>query len=127
MERSKLVIFLLLIAGCGSPETRLLSWYPQPASLEAKLYDLHDPFPERDAGPDTYSRPRDFLEPRSDSQKSLNLRKLKAMRGFAPAQQAGWGHPIPLGALQYHVQPLWQTNPQPIAIVPTPGGQPLPQ
>ncbi len=90
----------LCFAGCiGPQETRLLNCGTRDLNVEARSYDSHDPFADESSGPDTFSRPRTFVEPRSDSRKALNMRQLEAMypntRGpvFARGPQPLWRLP----------------------------------
>ncbi len=90
----------LLFVGCiGPQETRLLTCSTRDLNVEARSYDSHDPFADEESGPDTGTRPRTFMEPRSDSRKALNMRQLQAMypnaRGpvFARGPQPLWRLP----------------------------------
>ena len=112
MERSTSLLILLLMAGCcGIQETRFLSCAPRDPSVEAQSYNLHDPFPDEHAGPNTFTRPRAFIEPRSDTRKNFDLRFLKAAYGF-PQQRYSSLDTLPTGGASsssYPVQPLWRT------------------
>ena len=80
MER-RLLLLMLVVAGSslGCQETRFLSCRPRDARVEAKTYELlHDPFPDESLGPDTFSRPRDFQDPRKDEFKDFDLRNRRA-------------------------------------------------
>lgn len=120
MERAAVLVAVLLLAGCSTPETRFLTVNPRPASAEIASYKWHDPFPDEDAGPKMYIRPRNFLEPRSDTQKNFDLRYIKAAHGY-PQQRYAWDAPTTVGAASYPVQPIWRGQPavqpsaQPIA------------
>lgn len=119
----------LLLVGCiGPQETRWLTCNPRDLNVEARSYDSHDPFADDSAGPDTFSRPRTFVEPRSDSRKSLNMRQLEAMhpnaRGpvFARGPQPLWRLP---GATVLAPQPTgtiagapvpWSTSPSVVPL-----------
>lgn len=75
-------------AGCVGPEeTRYLSLYQRDPTVEARSYDYHDPFPDELAGPSTYTRPRNFLEPRDDTRKTFDLKFLLAMHPTAGRPQ----------------------------------------
>lgn len=88
----------LFFAGCiGPQETRLLTCNMRDLNVEARSYDSHDPFADENSGPETFSRPRTFVEPRSDSQKAFNMRKLSAMYPNAGGTQFARGP-----------QPLWR-------------------
>lgn len=94
-------------AGCVGPEeTRYLSYFQRAPDVESRSYDWHDPFPDEMVGPDTATRPRTFLEPRSDTRKNFDLRFLQAMHPTAgktqfaavprgPARPGPNGTPIP--------------------------------
>lgn len=95
-----LSVFGLVFAGCIGPrETRLLTCNMRDLNVEARSYDSHDPFADENSGPETFSRPRTFVEPRSDSRKALNMRQLAAMYPnagdtmFARAPQPLWRLP----------------------------------
>jgi hypothetical protein len=99
---------LLLLSGCVGPyETRFLTWWQRPPEVESRSYDAHDPFGDKYAGPDTYSRPRAFIDPRSDTRKNAELSFLQAMHPTAGQPQLA-GVPIVRGP-----------------AVPGPGGVPI--
>lgn len=123
MERSA-GLLLLFLAGCGTPETRLLSWQPRPAALETQSYNLHDPFPDEEAGPKTGTRPRIFLEPRTDTRKNLDLRFIKAAYGFPQQRYAYWDPSLPPGTTPYPMQPIWRTQPNPDLVATNPAWSP---
>lgn len=129
---------LLLIAGTGGcvgpEETRFLSLQERDPRVESRSYDYHDPFPDKHVGPDTYSRPRAFIDPRDDTRKTLDVRFLQAMHPTAgqpqyagvppvvrgPARPGPGGVPIPTSppvatpypvATQPFIQPTVSSNP----------------
>lgn len=116
MDRvNPLIILALAVGSLGCSETRFLSCQTRDPRVEAKSYDLHDPFPDESMGPETFSRPRTFQEPRSDTRKSLELRNLQASRGVTPPAQLAWepsGGPTTAGM---PLQPVWR---QPTSAVP---------
>ena len=119
-ERGWLLIVLVL-AGCqNTQETRFLSWFPRPAAQESRSYDLHDPFPDENIGPNTFTRPRGFIVPRTEQRKTNDLRFLQAAREFAPRTQAGWDPLDPSGTVSAPVQPIWRNRAgsSPIAVAP---------
>lgn len=120
MERSLSLLIVVTIAGCGTPETRFLTCFPRPPAAEVASYKWHDPFPDEDAGPKMFIRPRNFLVPRSDAQKGFDKRYIQAAYGF-PRTQTVWEMPATASGVSYPVQPVWQqpTSP-PIAYSPTP-------
>ncbi len=100
----------LIFAGCiGPQEMRLLTCNMRDLNVEARSYDSHDPFADESSGPETFSRPRTFVEPRSDSRKALNMRQLSAMYPNA-------GNTI----FARGPQPLWRL-PGSTVLVPQPG------
>ena len=108
------LMFIVTLVGCGTPETRWISCRPRPQASEIASYKFHDPFPDEEAGPKTFTRPRIFMEPRTDAQKSFDLRYIKAAYGY-PEGRYAWDRPsIPQNAY-YSVQPLWR-QPDPTSI-----------
>ena len=93
MERGAILLGLILTGGCQ--ETRYLSCIPRPPAVEAKSYDLHDPYPDETIGPKTGTRPRDFEIPRSDTRKTYDLRNLQSARATAPLLQANGNPTVP--------------------------------
>lgn len=70
---------MIAVGGCVGPaETQFLSVTPRRPDIEARSYDWHDPFPDENSGPDTATRPRSFVEPRSDTRKLFDLRFFEA-------------------------------------------------
>ena len=119
MDRSvSLFSLMMFLVGCGLPETRYLTCIPRPPAIEAQSYDLHDPFPDEDLGPATYTRPRGFMQPRTESRKNLDQRLLKAKYGFPTSKYTTWDQPRTVA--QYPAQPFW-------ASVPPTGQQPIAQ
>lgn len=130
----------LIAGGCVGPyETRYLTLYQRAPSVEARSYEAHDPFPNKMAGPDTYSRPRDFIDPRTDTRKNFDLRFLTAMHPTAgqphlagvpvvqgPAVPGPGGRPIPTGSpvanYPYPNAPALATAPQLTPWAGAPGG-----
>jgi hypothetical protein len=110
-RRGWVVVVALGLCGCIGPrETQFLSCVPRPPHVEARSWDWHDPFPDENAGPDTVTRPRSFMEPRSDTRKSFDLRFLQAMHPSAGRTRLapgplwpGYGTP---GMASGPVQPL---------------------
>lgn len=58
----------LLLSGCWY--VRLPTLYTGHPVAERRAYELHDPFPEREPGPDTFVRPRGFEEQRRQPRRS---------------------------------------------------------
>jgi len=97
------VLLAGLLAGCaGAPPTRFLICQARPSAIESKSWDLHDPFPDESLGPDTITRPREFMVPRSDEQKSTEIRQLQV------SQMEKMGrNPVMVGR-----SPLWGSSNQ---------------
>lgn len=66
-----------LLCGCaGDPYLKVPSLAPRSASAERRASQYHDPFPDDQMGPKTFSRPRDFQVPRTTTRQSSELRSL---------------------------------------------------
>ena len=86
---------LVLAAGCFSPfHTRLPTFANRSPAEEKRSFNLHDPLPERDVGPDTQVRPRGFIEQRSEPRRTLEGRGLLG----TPTQP---GSQLPPGGAEY--------------------------
>ena len=113
---------LLVLAGCiGSRETRLPTCNIPRLTEEANSYNVHDPFPDEDAGPSMFSRPRVFMQPRTDVRKNDQQRYLRSAFGMPQQQYSSWNPAIGSGSTPFSVQPVWRT-PQlsdPVAASPT--------
>ncbi len=126
MERGCWMIALMWTCGMGlcgcmqTQETRFLSCIPRPPAVEARSYDLHDPFADENAGPQTFTRPRAFTEPRKNTRKANDLRFLQSAREFSPRTQAYWDPLQSNGTAGAPVQPIWRTpaSTDPIASAP---------
>lgn len=103
-ERGVIILGLMLAGGCQ--ETRLVSCVPRRPAVEAQSYDIHDPFPDDEIGPNTFSRPRTFDVPRSDTRKTFDLRNLQAAKFSATQSQAYWNPGTPRANAS--VQPIWR-------------------
>jgi hypothetical protein len=118
-RRGWVVVLAFGLTGCVGPrETQYLSCVPRPPDVEARSWDWHDPFPDESAGPDTVTRPRSFVEPRSDTRKNFDLRFLQAAHPTAGRTQLApgpaWpGYGTPLGAM-----PIVPAPPGPVATYP---------
>lgn len=77
---------LVFLGGCITPwNTRLPTLHSQPPVVEGRSYQLHDPFPDAQVGPDPMIRPREFIEPRAEPRRTLEGRALLGMPQTAPA------------------------------------------
>lgn len=82
---------MLLCAGCFSPRTtRLPNLVPGNNRIERQAAQTKDPYPIADLGPELDSRPREFLEPRSQARLSKDKfytwvrPELRAAPGYGP-------------------------------------------
>jgi hypothetical protein len=95
--------------------------------VERRAFEFHDPFVIEDLGPETFTRPRTFQEPRGETRKDFDLRFLQAA---APRPSVVWargpqwpGHYAPqlTGRERFPVSPS-NALPQGVNLV----GGPLP-
>lgn len=122
MERGWLALILMLAgSSLGCQETRFLSCGTRDPRVESRSYDLHDPFPDESLGPETFTRPRAFQEPRTDERKTFDLRNLQASRGVIPPAQAYWDPMGPRTTAGVPVQPIWRQPPAGVPIATQPG------
>lgn len=65
--------------GCNPMTTR----YPTPplgnSLAERRAFERHDPYPLEDLGPDTFTRPRAYIEPRDEARRAAEQRMLRGM------------------------------------------------
>ncbi len=62
---------LCLLAGCVTPwNTQMPTPYAGPPAWETRRNERYDPFARSDLGPDTMSRPREYMDPRSSPRQS---------------------------------------------------------
>ena len=81
-----------LLAGCITPwNTRMPTVEPSHPAVERRSFQVHDPFPEEDLGPDTMVRPREFREPRELPRRAVEGRSFLGM----PAESAPVGPAFP--------------------------------
>lgn len=89
--RSALLIVtgLLGITGCVNPQqTRIPTLAAGDPRMERANYRYFDPYPERESGPLTYSRPRGFDISRTEARSSQE----RAFGGSAPVTPTTWNH-----------------------------------
>ncbi|MBW3539998.1 MAG: hypothetical protein KY476_07005 [Planctomycetes bacterium] len=61
----RLALAVLCAGGCITPwNTRLPTFAPSDPAVERRLYQVHDPFPDQELGPETMTRPRAYEEER---------------------------------------------------------------
>lgn len=114
-----LVAALLVAGSTGCQETRFLSCQTRDPRVEARSYDLHDPFPDEDIGPETFVRPRTFEEPRSEPRKSFDLRNLLASGGVVRPPEIAWVPQSPIAGAP--LQPVWRQPPPGVPLTTPPG------
>jgi hypothetical protein len=81
---------LIFLTGCTG--LRLPSLATRSPQAERRSYDLHDPFPDEDLGPRTFSRPRASVRERADTQADRELRTLRSQQlppGTVPVPSYG--------------------------------------
>jgi hypothetical protein len=85
-------------AGCITPwNTRLPTLQPVIPAVERRAAEIHDPYAVPDLGPETQTRPPNFVEPRSEQRRLIEGRMLRdALPGGVPAAPA-----LPPSAWQY--------------------------
>ena len=71
---------LLGLTGCLNPATtRLPTCGLPPASVERRSLGHFDPFPNPDLGPETFSRPPDFVQPRDPERQAREGQLLRGV------------------------------------------------
>jgi len=90
------VLVLLVFMSVGCPTTRLPTIVPRPGDADKRSFDVHDPLPETDIGPDTGARPRGFMQERSEPRRT---QEAEALLGVPPGgtERAGMGPGAPAG------------------------------
>jgi hypothetical protein len=69
--RRLLPLALLALAGCPNPaNTRFPTLAPRPPAVERQSFQRHDPFPNENLGPETFTRPREFQEQREEPRRA---------------------------------------------------------
>jgi hypothetical protein len=65
--RCLVAIAIACLAGCPTPDnTRFPTLAPRPPAIERQSYQRHDPYPNENLGPETFTRPREFREQREE-------------------------------------------------------------
>lgn len=65
------------LAGCAAdPYLKTPTLQARSPAAERRAAEYHDPFPDDEMGPKTFSRPRDFHMPRTTTRQSAELRSL---------------------------------------------------
>ncbi len=65
----------LVVAAEGCPQTRLPNLVPTPYDADKRSFNVHDPLPETDIGPDTGARPPGFLQERSEPRRTQDAQQ----------------------------------------------------
>jgi hypothetical protein len=90
---------LLLMTAAGCQQTRLPALVPSPYDADKRSFNVHDPLPETNIGPDTGARPPGFMQERSEPRRTLDA---EALLGIPPggtnAAQPGGQMAAPPGA-----------------------------
>jgi hypothetical protein len=84
---------LLFAAGGCSPTTRLPSIFPGPGDTDSRSFNVHDPLPAQDIGPDMGARPPGFLDDWSEP------RRTRAAQGALGVQPNGGPPTAPGGPM----------------------------
>jgi hypothetical protein len=74
------LILILTAEGC-SPTTRLPSIFPGPGDTDKRSFNVHDPLPETNIGPDTGARPPGFMQEWSEPRRT---REAQGVLGVPP-------------------------------------------
>ncbi len=107
----------LVLGGSGcSPTTRLPSIYPSPGDSDSRSFNVHDPLPETNIGPDMGARPPGFMQDWSEPRRT---RAAQGMLGVPPGGTNGPGGPLVPGG------PV-PGGPVPGGPMPGPGGPMVP-
>jgi len=88
------LIGVSLSGGCLSPATRLPTLWPRHPAVEKLSYEYHDPYPDRNVGPDVDQRPRGFNQQRTEPRRAVDLRAVH-LGGPQPGEPPS--QPPPLG------------------------------
>jgi len=83
-------VCLLVVAG-GCQQTRLPALVPSPYDADKRSFNVHDPLPETNIGPDMGARPPGFMQERSEPRRTLDA---EALLGIPP----GGTNAAPAGA-----------------------------
>ena len=91
------MLMLVCASGCFSPmHTRLPTLWPSHPQTEAQAFQLQDPFPDNDIGPDVQARPRGFDRPRTEARRGAELRLLHGLSSGPEGSRPG----VPQGGLR---------------------------
>ena len=80
-----LLVAISSVPGCVTPwNTRLPRVAPSPPAAEGRSYQVHDPFPEEDLGPETQVRPREYIESRPAPRRAIEGNTLMGVPPAGP-------------------------------------------
>jgi hypothetical protein len=92
-------VLCLLVAAGGCQQTRLPSLVPSPYDADKRSFNVHDPLPETNIGPDMGARPPGFMQERSEPRRTQEAEDLLGIpRGGTNAVPAGAQMVAPPGA-----------------------------
>lgn len=92
-SRWKLPLGLILLSGCATNPNKWPMMRAGDPAIERRGYEIHDPLPDRRAGPSTQAEPRGFeiqrTEPRRARERALNVAPPPgALPPYAPESSA---------------------------------------
>ena len=97
------------LCGCPTPtRTTFPTWQTGPQRAENERYQLHDPFPDRTAGPDTMVRPRGYDRQRSESRQAIENTMPEGVRGGRAVPGPQFGPPGEVPPQGASATPSWQ-------------------
>ena len=67
---------LCLLVAAGCQQTRLPSLVPSPYDADKRSFNVHDPLPETNIGPDMGARPPGFMQERSEPRRTMDAESL---------------------------------------------------
>ena len=98
----------LVLAAQGCQGTRLPNLVPSQYDSDKRSFNVHDPLPETDIGPDTGARPPGFMQERTEPRRTQDAQELLGVppggTNNAPPPGASMGAPVvappgaPIGA-----------------------------
>jgi hypothetical protein len=89
-------VLCLLVAAGGCQQTRLPVLVPSPYDADKRSFNVHDPLPETNIGPDTGARPPGFMQERSEPRRTTDA---EALLGIPPGGTNNGQPPsAPMGA-----------------------------
>ncbi|MBX3443074.1 MAG: hypothetical protein KF774_11770 [Planctomyces sp.] len=84
--RTLCLILPLVLTGCFNPfNTRLPTLASRGSEYERRESQIQDPYPDRDLGPDTGFRPREFNDQRNEVQRAKDRAYSAYIRSHTPS------------------------------------------